>query len=156
MSAGKVKCQFFSVFFPNRSNLSTISTVAFCFFPNRKKTEKCQFLWSMYVWKAKTDICQFFFCFFMHLSLSVYLSLTSCSASWGKHWRIIFMFQTRHKIGPYADLCSLPCCSLRRRQSWPQHLALLNSLSPWSLQTWQPFLQSAVFLCERWPAVMQG
>merc|ERR1719323_979343 len=34
----------------------------------RKKTEKCQFLWSMYVCKAKTDICQIFFLFFfVHL-----------------------------------------------------------------------------------------
>ena len=29
----------------------------------RKKTEKCQFLCSMYVCKAKTDICQFFLFF---------------------------------------------------------------------------------------------
>ena len=51
---------FFSVFSPNRSNMSTISMV-----DQEKKTEKCQFLWSMYVCKAKTDICQFFFCFFL-------------------------------------------------------------------------------------------
>ena len=30
----------------------------------RKKTEKCQFLCSMYVCKAKTNICQFFSVFF--------------------------------------------------------------------------------------------
>ena len=60
----KSEMSVFSVFFPNRSNLSTISMVAW------EKTEKCQFLCSMYVCKAKTDICQFFFCFFfVHLPL---------------------------------------------------------------------------------------
>ena len=57
MSAGKVKCQFFFCFFSNRSNLSTNSMVA-----QKKKTEKCQFLWSMYVWPKLTFVS--FFCFF--------------------------------------------------------------------------------------------
>jgi len=34
----------------------------------KKKQKNVSFLWSMYVFKAKTDICQFFFCFFVHLS----------------------------------------------------------------------------------------
>ena len=63
MSAGKVKCQFFSVFFPTEVIYRLFQ------WSLRKKTEKCQFLCSMYVCKAKTDICQFFSVFFVHLSL---------------------------------------------------------------------------------------
>ena len=58
MSAGKVKCQFFSVFFPTEVIYRLYQ------WSLRKKTEKCQFLCSMYVCKAKTDICQFFSVFF--------------------------------------------------------------------------------------------
>ena len=58
MSAGKVKCEVF-LFSP------TIVIYRLFQWSLRKKTEKCQFLCSMYVCKAKTDICQFFFCFFL-------------------------------------------------------------------------------------------
>ena len=49
---------FFSVFFPTEVIYRLFQ------WSLRKKTEKCQFLWSMYVCKAKTDICQFFSVFF--------------------------------------------------------------------------------------------
>ena len=56
MSAGKVKCQFFLFFFPTE--------VIYLLFQWSLKEKKCQFLWSIYVCKAKTDICQFFSVFY--------------------------------------------------------------------------------------------
>ena len=60
MSAGNSEMLvFISVFFPNNAHFSSFLMVAW------EKTEKCQFLWSMYVCQAKTNICQFLFLFFL-------------------------------------------------------------------------------------------
>ena len=58
MSAGKVKCQFFSVFFPTEVIYRLFQ------WSLRKKTEKCFYVVCMYVRPKLTFVS--FFCFFMH------------------------------------------------------------------------------------------
>ena len=65
MSGGKVKCQLFYVFFPNSSNLSTISMVA----QEKKQKNVSFYVVCMYV-RPKLTFVRFFFCFFfVHLPL---------------------------------------------------------------------------------------
>ena len=87
----------------------------------RKKTETCQFLWSMYVCKAKTDICQFFSVFFsIHLPLNYIIVLEVWWTERHKSHGHEDEGRLKRKLGLNPPPWSYPviCARLETRRTW--------------------------------------